>query len=142
MSHNSARSKLRRDRPTTRVQTPATLPNDPRSARRLTVARRGQRASDRDAARRRYPSDLTEQQWHAIEPLLRDPARRITCPTAPLRDVADAVSYRWRSGCSWRMLPHDFPPWSTVYTHFRQWRRRGVLTAIRSALLRNRCVGG
>ena len=83
-----------------------------------------------------YPSDLTEQQWQAIQPLLCDPSRRITCPTAPLRDVADAVNYRWRSGCSWRMLPHDFPPWSTVYTHFRHWSRRGVLTAIRSALLR------
>jgi len=96
---------------------------------------RWSRPTGRRAERRRYPSDLTEQQWQVIEPLLCDPSRRITCPTAPLRDVADAVSYRWRSGCSWRMLPHDFPPWTTVYTHFRQWSRRGVLTAIRSALL-------
>ena len=112
-----------------------------RNERPLAAERRVARESAHHSRPRRYPSDLTDLQWQAIEPLLRDSSRRITCPTAPLRDVADAVSYRWRSGCSWRMLPHDFPPWTTVYTHFRHWSRRGVLTAIRSALLKNQRAG-
>jgi transposase len=89
------------------------------------------------AERRRYPSDLSERQWQCIEPLLvvTAPRRSDACP---LRDVADAVNYRWRTGCSWRMLPHDFPPWTTVYTHFRRWRDRGLLSDIRAAVLSTR----
>jgi len=85
--------------------------------------------------RRRYPSDLNERQWRCVEQLVSAPRRS---DASPLRDVADAVNYRWHTGCSWRMLPHDFPPWSTVYTHFRRWRERGMLSDIRAAVLTTR----
>ncbi|MCA9055342.1 MAG: transposase [Planctomycetaceae bacterium] len=54
-----------------------------------------------------------------------------------LREVASAIAYRWKTGCPWRMLPHDFPPWGTVYTYFREWERAGILPELKS-LLRNR----
>lgn len=82
-----------------------------------------------------YPSDLTDGQWERVRPLVdrADPGRS-SCDS-DLRAVLDAVNYRWRTGCSWRMLPHDLPPWKTVYGHFRRWRRGGVLGEIRSRLI-------
>lgn len=97
-----------------------------------------QRPELREERRRRYPSDLSERQWLRVEKLI---GQGVICAPhlcVPLRDVADAVNYRWRTGCSWRMLPHDFPPWSTVYTHFRRWRAHGLLSDIRSAVLATR----
>lgn len=93
-----------------------------------------------DSARRRYPSDLTDQQWMSIEHFLTQGASRTVPRRRSLRDIADAVNYRWVTGCAWRMLPHDFPPWTTVYTHFRRWQRLGTLTAIRAVLLSRRRV--
>jgi putative transposase len=49
--------------------------------------------------------------------------------------VVNAVNYRWTTGCAWRMLPHDFPPWETVYTYFRDWRRNGTLPELRTICL-------
>jgi transposase len=82
------------------------------------------------ARRRVYPSDLTDEQWEIIEPMLpliKEPGR---IPKHPFRDVVDAILYIDRSGCSWRQLPVDFPPWQTVYGWFRQWKRRGVTERI------------
>jgi putative transposase len=85
--------------------------------------------------RPRYPSDLTDRQWTRVAALLpAGPPRRKHHP----RDILDALQYRWMTGCSWRMLPHDFPAWETVYTYQRQWQRAGVLSAIRAALLERR----
>jgi len=57
--------------------------------------------------------------------------------------MADAVNYRWFTGCSWRMLPHDFPPWKTVYAQFRRWHRAGLLRSVRAiALARKRSSPG
>ena len=73
-----------------------------------------------------YPTDLTEVQWAVLEPLL--PAAkpggrpRTTC----LRRVINAIFYVLRSGCQWRLLPTDFPPYQTVYDYFRTWRLTGV----------------
>lgn len=91
---------------------------------------------DRD--RLRYPSDLTDGQWERVRPLVdrADPGRNGR--DTDLRAVLDAVSYRWRTGCSWRMLPHDLPPWKTVYGHFRRWRKGGVLGEIRGRLIARR----
>jgi transposase len=75
---------------------------------------------------RAYPSDLTDEQWEIIEPMLpliKEPGR---IPKHPFRDIVDAILYIDRSGCSWRQLPVDFPPWQTVYGWFRQWKARGV----------------
>jgi putative transposase len=74
-----------------------------------------------------YPSDLTDQEWALLEPLLASSEGRGRPPKWPARRVADAVFYLLRSGCSWRMLPHEYPPWQTVYYHFRKWRMDGRL---------------
>jgi putative transposase len=76
--------------------------------------------------RRRYPSDLTDAQWAHLEPLLPvvRPGGR---PRAhPLREVMDAMRYVLRGGIAWRALPHDYPPWQTVYHYFRMWRLDGT----------------
>jgi putative transposase len=75
--------------------------------------------------RRHYPTDLSDQEWAILEPLL---------PTYwtghhlehELREIVNAILYLLRSGCSWRMLPHDLPPWPTVQYHFRKWRDDGT----------------
>ena len=77
--------------------------------------------------RRPYPSDLTDQEWNLLEPLLASPERRGRPPKWPARRVADAVFYLLRSGCAWRMVPREYPPWQTVYYHFRKWRLDGRL---------------
>ena len=73
-----------------------------------------------------YPSDLTDEHWTQLEPYL--PARRPTGRprSLDLREVLCALWYVLRTGCAWRMLPHDFPPWRTVYSCFLRWRLAGV----------------
>ena len=77
--------------------------------------------------RRPYPSDLSDAEWALLEPLLASPERRGRPPKWSTRRIADAVFYLLRSGCAWRMLPREYPPWQTVYYHFRKWRRDGRL---------------
>ena len=82
-----------------------------------------------------YPSDATDAQWALIEPHLPvypGGRPRIT----DLRDVVDAIFYILRTGCQWRYLPHDFPPKSTVWRYFDEWRHNGVLEIIHDALRR------
>ena len=74
-----------------------------------------------------YPSDLSDAEWSLLEPLLESPESRGRPPKWPARRVADAVFYLLRSGCAWRMLPKECPPWQTVYYHFWKWRRDGRL---------------
>jgi putative transposase len=80
-----------------------------------------------------YGTDLTDDQFALIEPFL--PRRKRTGrPPADLREVVNAILYLVRSGCQWRLLPHDFPPWSTVHTWYRRWRRDGTWDRINEAL--------
>lgn len=81
-----------------------------------------------------YPSDLTEMQWSQLEPLLPAENSVGRHRTVSPRDIANAITYRWETGCAWRMLPHDFPPWGTVYAYFRNWQRAGVLRQMRDIL--------
>jgi putative transposase len=75
--------------------------------------------------RKPYPSDLTDQQWAIIEPLI--PVNATGRPrTVEMREVLNAIFYLNRSGCQWDMLPHDFPAKSTVYDHFAQWKADGT----------------
>jgi len=60
-------------------------------------------------------------------PLIKEPGR---IPKHPFRDIVDAILYLDRSGCSWRQLPVDFPPWQTVYGWFKRWKQRGVTERI------------
>lgn len=82
----------------------------------------------------RYPSDVTDEQWALIEPLLPKAKRGGRPRTADLREVINGVFYLNRSGCQWRMLPKDFGPWSSVYHYFRAWRRDGTWQRLHDAL--------
>jgi putative transposase len=84
--------------------------------------------------RRPYPSDLSDEEWTLLEPLLASSEMRGRPPKWPARHVADAVFYLLRSGCAWRMLPREYPPWQTVYYHFRRWRIDGRLRRAHDAL--------
>ena len=78
---------------------------------------------------RRYPSELSDHEWRLLEPLF-PPSRRGRPPKWSRRLLADAIFYLLRSGCAWRMLPREFPPWRTVYSHFRRhWRGRPLRVA-------------
>lgn len=83
-----------------------------------------QRALEREKARKRYPSDLTEHEWQAFQPLLPQQSKTGRPRQVDLREVINAIRYLVRSGCGWRMLPNDFPPWQTVYWWFRRFVRR------------------
>jgi putative transposase len=74
-----------------------------------------------------YPSDLSDAEWGLLEPPLSTTKKRGRPPKWPTRRVAHGVFYLLRSGCSWRMLPREYPPWQTVYYHFRKWRLDGRL---------------
>ena len=81
-----------------------------------------------------YPSDLTDEEWKLLEPLLPPPARTGRKCKYPMREIANAVFYLLRSGCTWRMLPRDLPPWQDVYWHFAKWRATGVWQRANDAL--------
>lgn len=131
-------------------------------------------------ARRRYPSDLTDEQWRRVAKIIDpheltsvasdtasnnshanhkkeiEPKQESSPGEEPsqeqssqgrgrprvvsMREVVNAMNYRWRTGCTWRMLPHDFPAWATVYAYFRQWRRDGRLPELRALLLERETV--
>jgi putative transposase len=81
-----------------------------------------------------YPSDLTDEQFAILEPLI-PPAKPGGRPREVImRDVIDGIFYVNRGGCQWRMLPHDFPKWSTVYSYFRHWRIDGTWQTFLDAL--------
>ena len=81
--------------------------------------------------RRAYPTDLTDSEWELIKPLLPAAERK---RKHSLREVLNALFYQARGGASWRMLPHDFPPWETVYGFFNRWSRQGVLQRVHDTL--------
>src|SRR5512135_2860144 len=84
--------------------------------------------------RKAYPSDLTNTQWERLKDLL-PPAKAGGRPrSVDLREVTDGILYIVRGGCSWRMMPHDLPPWSTCYDYFRKWRNDGLWQRINDAL--------
>jgi|SRR5580692_7607955 putative transposase len=71
--------------------------------------------------RKSYPTDLTDEQWAVLEPLLPNAKPGGRPRKTNLRAVVNALLYLNRTGCQWRMLPRDFPPWKTVYNYFRAW---------------------
>lgn len=80
-----------------------------------------------------YETDLTGAQYAVLEPLL-PPPNKTGRPRADLREVLNGILYLVRSGCQWRLLPHDFPPWSTVHTWYRRFRTDGTWERINEAL--------
>lgn len=81
-----------------------------------------------------YPSDLTDEQWALVEPLLPPAGAGGRPEKHPRRDVVDAVLYVVRAGCAWRQLPADFPPWQTVYWYFVRWEKQRVTLRMLDAL--------
>jgi len=88
------------------------------------------------ANKRIYPSDLTDAEWHWIEGFIPPGQGGGRRRDTDLRAVVNGILYLLRSGCSWRMLPKDYPPWQTVYEYFSQWRKDGTLTRLHDALRR------
>jgi putative transposase len=76
--------------------------------------------------RKTYPTDLSDKEWARLKTYL--PAAKLPgrLRAHSLRDIFDAIFYILRSGCPWRMLPGDLPPWPTVYYHFRKFRLSGL----------------
>jgi len=91
--------------------------------------------AEQNTTRKPYPSDLSDAEWQRIEPLIPKPkTNRGRKRKHPLREILNAIFYLLRAGCAWRMLPHDLPPWKTVYHYFRLWRKHGTWEGINAAL--------
>jgi putative transposase len=84
--------------------------------------------------RKAYQTDLSDAEWGCLELHLPAPKADGRPRLHGLREILDAIFYVVRSGCAWRLLPHDFPPWKTVYHYFRSWRLDGTWERMHSAL--------
>jgi putative transposase len=84
--------------------------------------------------RKAYPTDLTDKQWQVLKPHLPAPNTLGAPRTVDLREILNGLNYLGRSGCPWRMLPHDLPPWRTVYEYFMKWRDDGTWERINREL--------
>jgi len=85
--------------------------------------------------RQTYSTDLNDTEWQTIAPLLPQPTEGRP-RVRPLRELLNAIFYIVRSGCAWRLLPHDLPPWKTVYTQFWRWRKDGTWEKLNAALVK------
>jgi len=83
--------------------------------------------------RKPYPTDLSEAEWNYIEPHMPAPKEHGRPRIHSTREILDAIFYVLRSGCQWRLLPHDFPRWPTVYHYFRKWRIDGTWERVNRA---------
>jgi putative transposase len=130
-----ARHGLRlRGAPSRPARTPEHLPAHEKP---VAVRKRGEwptTSANRPPSPQSYPSDLTNQEWACLSPLLplAKPGGRPR--TSDLRAVLNAILYLDRTGGQWRALPHDFPPWSTVWGYFRTWRTDGTWERIQTTL--------
>ena len=85
--------------------------------------------------RKRYTTDLTDAQWKLVEPILtRRHSSEHWNREHSLREILNAIFYRLRTGCQWRNLPGDLPPYSTVSDYFHRWRKSGLLVRLHDAL--------
>jgi putative transposase len=88
--------------------------------------------------RKAYDSDLTDEQWKILKPLMEDrhPLGWGRPRTVDTREVVNAIGYLDKTGCQWRSLPHDFPPWPVVFYDFNKWRKTGLWKKVKGALTR------
>ena len=77
-----------------------------------------------------YPTDVTDEQWRLIEPSIPPPKWGGRPREVDLREVINGILYVNRTGCAWRHLPHDFPPWGTVHWYYREFRIHGIWQTI------------
>ena len=87
--------------------------------------------------RKTYPSDLTDEQWELLSPLLPAAKPGGRPRTVELREILNAILYVLRTGCAWRILPHDLPPWQTVYKYFRGFSEDGTWERVHDAMRPN-----
>ena len=85
-------------------------------------------------SRKPYPSDLSDIEWFLLASLIPTAKAGGRPRSGGMREILNAIFYVLRSGCAWRMLPHDFPAWQTVYGYFRTWRKAGVWEQMNTAL--------
>ena len=87
--------------------------------------------------RKSYATDLSDSEWTHLRNHLPELPKKVKTRTHSLRDIFDAIFYVLKTGCHWRLLPHDFPPWQTVFYHFRRFRLSGIwhriFTVLRAA---------
>jgi putative transposase len=76
--------------------------------------------------RKSYPTNLTDSEWQSLKSHLPTPQKRGRPRIHSFREIMDAIFYVLKSGCQWRLLPCDFPPWETVYHYFRRWSLDGT----------------
>src|SRR5665213_1804344 len=83
-----------------------------------------------------YPTDLTDAEWDIVRAFIPEAVTfpNLEEPKYSRRDIMDAIFYRERTGCQWRNLPHEFPPWKQVFEYFRKWRDKGIISALHDAL--------
>lgn len=83
---------------------------------------------------KRYASDLNDDEFALIESYLEQPPGSGKPRTINIREVVNAIFYRVRTGCQWRMLPKEFPPWNHVWYYYRTWRDAGIWDEINTLL--------
>jgi putative transposase len=83
---------------------------------------------------RSYPTDLSDTEWACLKLCVQAPNRRGRPRTHSTREILNAIFYVLKSGCAWRLLPRDFPPWETVYWWFRRWRIDGTFERLNATL--------
>ena len=84
--------------------------------------------------KRSYSTDLTDVEWECLELHVPAPSKRGRPEIHNTRKILNAIFYVLRSGCAWRLLPRDFPPWETVYWWFRKWRIDGTWERLNTTL--------
>ena len=83
-----------------------------------------------------YPSDVTDEEWEILEPLIPGEKPGGRPQEIARREIVNAILYVLRSSCPWRMLPHDLPRWFTAHWYFRQWKQQGIWEQVNAALRR------
>ncbi len=84
--------------------------------------------------KRSYSTDLSDVEWECLEFYFPPPNKRGRPKTHSSREILNAIFYVLKSGCAWRLLPRDFPPWETVYWWFRRWRIDGTFERLNAAV--------
>ena len=82
--------------------------------------------------RRTYNTDVSDEEWEIIAPMLPKPLTLWRPPKTDFREVLNWIFYITKNGCTWANLPYDLPPYSTVYFYFQRWTKTGVVAKINS----------
>jgi putative transposase len=87
------------------------------------------------AVRKKYPDDLLDEEWNLVESIFQTESAKGGRPLKySKREILNAIIYLLRTGCSWRHIPHDFPPWRTVYVQFAKWKQSGLFEKMNDIL--------